>query len=98
ADLDDGILRGSDAYQPQTSTYTRWSGFYAGGQFGYGTTNADFTNAVQTLVAFAERDSVLGNGLISGFPVLSTQDAQGKSYGFFFGYNTQWDAIGIGYQ
>ena len=49
ADLDLDILRGSQPVGP--ATFTRWSGFYVGGQFGYGDANADFSSATQPLVA-----------------------------------------------
>ncbi len=40
-DLD--ILRGSQTVGP--ATFTRWSGFYAGGHFTYSSANADFSKA-----------------------------------------------------
>jgi hypothetical protein len=43
ADLDLDILRGSQPVGP--ATFTRWSGFYAGGQIGFGDANADFSGA-----------------------------------------------------
>ena len=49
ADLDLDILRGSQPVGP--ATFTRWSGFYLGGQIGYGDANADFSSATQPLVA-----------------------------------------------
>jgi len=62
ADLD--ILRGPQipATPPLTvgpATFTRWSGFYAGGDVGYGNANADFSGATQSLVAFVLRDTTL---------------------------------------
>lgn len=96
ADLDDSVMRGSEVYQPEAPTYPRWNGFYAGGQVGYATSHMDFTRASATLVTHALRDSVLLNFGIQDFPVLGQEDTQGKSYGVFFGYNSQWDAIVIG--
>jgi opacity protein-like surface antigen len=96
ADLDDSVIRGSDVYQPEVPVYPRWSGFYAGGQIGYATSHMDFTRATASLVTFAERDSTLLTMGIQDFPVLSTLDAQSKSYGVFFGYNSQWEGIVLG--
>ncbi len=47
ADLD--ILRGTDTVGP--ATFTNWSGFYFGGQFGYSSASANFTKSTQPLVA-----------------------------------------------
>ena len=40
ADLDLDILRGSQPVGP--ATFTRWSGFYLGGQLSYSDANVDF--------------------------------------------------------
>lgn len=46
-DLD--ILRGSQTVGP--AAFTRWAGFYAGGQFSYSSTNVDFSKATQPLIS-----------------------------------------------
>jgi hypothetical protein len=62
ADLD--ILRGSQPIVPLTpvaapvttvgpATFTRWSGFYLGGAFSYGSANSDFSSATRPLVQFS---------------------------------------------
>ena len=51
------ILRGAQPVGP--ATFTRWSGFYAGGQYGWSDANADFSNATSGPVAFALRITTL---------------------------------------
>jgi len=95
ADLDDIIIRGSDVYQPESPSYPRWSGFYAGGQVGYATSHMDFSGTAGPLAANILRGSIFLQELPS-FPVLGQQDAQSNSYGAFFGYNSQWETIVLG--
>ena len=45
------ILRGSETIGP--ATFTRWSGFYAGGQIGLSNGNADFSDAARPWLAYA---------------------------------------------
>jgi outer membrane immunogenic protein len=69
ADLDLDILRGSQPVGP--ATFTRWSGFYVGGQVGFGDANADFSSATQPLVHYSLRESTLENeNSVSTWPVL----------------------------
>jgi outer membrane immunogenic protein len=98
ADLDDSVLRGSEVFEPQAPTYSRWNGFYAGGQVGYATANMNFGNAAQSQLADITRDTELSNGLVSSMPVFSTptQDTHGNSYGVFGGYNSQWEQVVVG--
>jgi len=79
------------------ATFTRWSGFYLGGEasFNYGQTN--FSGTTQPLVALALQNTVvesefapsqlqaLGNGANSAF-----------GFGGFLGYNTQWQDVIVG--
>jgi len=51
------ILLGAQPVGP--ATFTRWSGFYAGGQYGWSDANADFSNATSGPVAFALRVTTL---------------------------------------
>ena len=92
ADYEPPIFGGSP-YMPAPPTYTRWSGFYAGGQQGYGTTTTDFT-----------RDQAIGPsnlfvapyGPASAWAQFSKVRANGASLGGFLGYNAQWDDVVIG--
>jgi len=93
ADLGLDFLRGSDTVGP--GTYTRWSGFYVGGQVGYTDGNADFSHSTQSGVAYALRQTDLELQFSpSSWQVLGTANNSIASFGGFIGYNTQWeDAI-----
>ena len=95
ADLDLDILRGSQPVGP--ATFTRWSGFYLGGQIGYGDANTDFSNATQPLVAFSLRELALeSDDFVSTWPVLGRGGNDAVGYGGFVGYNTQWQDFVLG--
>ncbi len=97
ADLDLDILRGSQPVGP--ATFTRWSGFYFGGQIGYGDANADFSGATQPLVHYSLRESTLENqDLVSTWPVLRSGGSDAVGYGGFVGYNTQWQDLVLGFE
>ena len=93
ADLDFDFLRGSETVGP--GTYTRWNGFYVGGQIGYTNGNADFSNSTQSGVSYALRQTDLELEFApSSWQVLGTANNSAASFGGFIGYNTQWeDAI-----
>jgi len=89
------ILRGSQPVGP--ATFTRWSGFYAGGQYGWSDGNADFSNATSGPVAFALRITTLeAQDAPSSWPVLGRADHGSSSFGGFAGYNTQWQDLIMG--
>ncbi len=95
ADLDLDILRGSQPVGP--ATFTRWSGFYVGGQFGYTNGNAAFSNATPPGIGYALRETTLENEFnVSQWPTLGTANETVPSYGGFAGYNTQWQDVVIG--
>src|ERR1700682_4494157 len=95
ADLD--YLRGSDVFAPQEQTYYRWSGFYLGGQGGFGNTQMDFFPATAPLIAFMLRSSGLENlGHIPQWQILGAKDSRDTSYGGFIGYNSQWENVILG--
>lgn len=87
------VLRGSEPVGP--ATFTNWSGFYVGGQWGYNDVNADFSNSTQDSIAYVLRNSTLEeNSDPSSLPTLGTADHSAPNYGGFVGYNSQWqDAI-----
>jgi opacity protein-like surface antigen len=94
ADLDDMVIRGSESWQPDVPTYVRWDGLYGGGQAGYTSANTDLTNsrpAVNALAASAA--PALVTGLPATFPAFGQQTSHNTNYGFFFGYNWQFEAV-----
>ena len=89
------ILRGSESVGP--ATFTNWTGFYVGGQWGYTDGNADFSRATSGPVAFALRDTALENNVQpSAWPVLGRASSARSSFGGFIGYNTQWQNLILG--
>jgi outer membrane immunogenic protein len=97
ADLDDSVIRGSESYQPEAPSFTRWEGVYGGGQIGYASSSADYTSAAPTLNALALAASpTFSAGLPATFPAFRHQAVQNPSYGFFVGYNSQWGSIILG--
>jgi len=93
-DLD--VLRGSQTVGP--ATFTRWTGFYAGGHYDYSSGNADFSKATQPLLAYSLRNLQLESvAQPSQWQVLSGNNAAHTSgFGGFAGYNTQWQDLIIG--
>jgi outer membrane immunogenic protein len=95
ADLDLDMLRGSQPVGP--ATFTRWSGFYFGGQIGFSDANADFSGATAPLVHYSLRESTLENDdSVSTWPVLGSGGSDAIGYGGFVGYNTQWQDVVLG--
>ena len=89
------VLRGSQTVGP--ATFTRWSGFYAGGQIGLSNGNADFSDTTQSLVAYALRATTLESQQApSQWPVLGNANQRAIGYGAFVGYNTQWQDLILG--
>jgi len=79
------------------ATFTRWSGFYVGGQLSYGDANADFSGATQPLVAFSLRETALeSSDFVSTWPVLGRGSNDAVGYGGFVGYNSQWQDVVLG--
>jgi opacity protein-like surface antigen len=91
-------LRGSASpYIPAPPVYTRWSGFYAGAQIGFGSMHVDFTGATQSMIAHQLRETAIEHEVsVSEWKVLGQKDTGSVLYGAFAGYNTQWDDIVIG--
>ena len=89
------FLRGSQPVGP--ATFTRWSGFYFGGQFGMSDGRTDFSGATHVPVAYALRDTTLQDEVApSQWPVLGTGTHAKESSGGFIGYNTQWQDLVLG--
>lgn len=75
--------------------FTRWSGFYAGGQGSASIAGINFGDSVRSLVDFAVRNSVLQNH-VTNWTALGQGDVSGTGIGGFVGYNFQWDDVTIG--
>jgi outer membrane immunogenic protein len=89
------VLRGSQPVGP--ATFTRWSGFYAGGQFSYGDAAVNFSNATAPLVGFSLRNTqVEQQALPSQWQVLGRAANSTFGGGGFLGYNTQWQDLILG--
>jgi opacity protein-like surface antigen len=82
---------------PGSPAYWNWSGFYVGGQFGVSSANFDPGKATQPMVANLLRlTTIEQEAQVSSWPNLPKSSSTGTNYGFFFGYNSQWDDILLG--
>jgi opacity protein-like surface antigen len=96
-DFDLPTLRGSAPFIPEAPKYARWSGFYFGGQIGYGIAQTDYSEATESLVAFMLRELALENeARPSEWQVLGSASNSRPVFGGFFGYNSQWDDVIVG--
>ncbi len=94
ADYDIPILRGSQPPAPVVTvlpaTFTRWSGFYVGGDFSFNNSSAEFSSATQPLFADSFRDLTLEEQAHpSQIQVLGKGTSNAFGGGGFVGYNTQ---------
>ena len=102
ADYDLPILRGSSqppapALTVGPATFTRWSGFYFGGDLSFTSDHTDFSDLTRPLYAFSFRDTTLENEQHpSTFKVLGNGSANSLGGGVFLGYNTQWQDLVLG--
>jgi opacity protein-like surface antigen len=89
------FLRGSDTVGP--GTYSRWSGFYVGGQVGYGWASTDFSGSTSSIIAYVLRETDLQNSIApSQWPILGTSTIGAPQFGGFIGYNTQFEEVVFG--
>src|SRR3954467_702891 len=72
-------------------TFTRWSGFYAGGQGSGSIAGMDFGTSVRSLLSFAGRNSELERNNVASWTTLRNGDTSAAGFGGFVGYNFQWD-------
>jgi outer membrane immunogenic protein len=90
------VLRGSD--EPVgPAPFTRWAGVYFGGQVGYTTSVATFSDAARNDLAFLLRDTAIEQDQnISSWPQLTNRHPASAAYGGFFGYNVQFEDLILG--
>lgn len=96
-DFDVPTLRGTSPFIPAAPKYTRWAGFYAGGQVARSSVEMDFAGATEPLVAHILRNTALENEeRPSEWTVLGKSNPSGISYGVFVGYNVQFSDVIVG--
>ncbi|MCK1278731.1 porin family protein [Bradyrhizobium sp. 61] len=93
ADLSDlPILRGSFTDGLSKSSHN-WDGFYVGGQFGFATTDIDFSHAPKSMTDFMLRNSIL-QAPVGGWSLLPKNHVQSTGFGAYVGKNWQlYDAV-----
>jgi opacity protein-like surface antigen len=89
------VLRGA---QPVGyASYTRWSGFYAGGLVGEEFDGADFRNIGQSEITTISGLSAIFDSIpLTNFPRLNSLNSNTSSYSAFAGYNYQFEAAVVG--
>jgi outer membrane immunogenic protein len=96
-EFDVPTLRGSSPFIPAAPKYTRWAGFYVGGQVGHSSAEMDFAGATESLVAHLLRNTALEDQQApSEWTVLGKANPSGRSYGLFVGYNVQFSDVIFG--
>jgi outer membrane immunogenic protein len=102
ADYDLPILRGSSqppapVFTVGPATFTRWSGFYFGGNVSVSSATSDFSTATRPLVQNSLQFlTVESSDHPSDFRVLGRGSAVAAGGGAFLGYNTQWQDLVLG--
>jgi outer membrane immunogenic protein len=91
------VLRGA---QPVGyASYTRWSGFYAGGLIGEEFDGADFRNVgASEITTISGLDAGFDGIPLSSFPRLSSLNTESPSYSAFAGYNYQFESAVVGFE
>ena len=102
ADYDLPILRGSSKPPAPVmtvgpATFTRWSGFYFGGNVSLGSATSDFSTATRPLVqSMLQHLTILDQANVADFHVLDRGSMVAAGGGAFLGYNTQWQDLVLG--
>ena len=93
ADMPD-YLRGSlGGYTPVNN----WQGFYVGGQYGYGSSDAHFSGSNTSMLSALIANSDLVSMGVAGWNLqLAGVSQRSSGYGAFTGYNWQWDDVVLG--
>jgi outer membrane immunogenic protein len=91
-------LRGAEAVMPGASPCCpRWSGFYAGGQVSHSSQSADYRGGVSDLAGFIVRNSIFETP-VAAFNTLPNNSTNAFGFGGFFGYNSQWEELILGWE
>ena len=88
-------LRGTSPYIPVPPRHTNWSGFYGGGQAGFGISGMDLGRTT----VYGPTDpflSPLPNA--STWALFGTDHPKAGSFGAFAGYLGQWDDVVLGFE
>jgi hypothetical protein len=104
ADYDLPVLRGSAAPLPVApvttvgpALFTRWSGFYVGGDLSFNNSTADFSTATQPIVASALQGTAVQAAFApSQLQLLAKGTNSAFGGGVFLCYNTQWQDLILG--
>jgi opacity protein-like surface antigen len=95
-------LRGTDSWVPDAPGplyQPRWSGFYVGGQIGYGVSSLDFSGTTEDLIAHMLRNTQLqAEQVPSTWTVLGKTSTGASSFGGFLGYNIGWECVILGFE
>jgi outer membrane immunogenic protein len=92
-------LRGAEAVLPGASPCCpRWSGFYGGGQVSHSSASANFGTGVSDLAGFIVRNSNLADPVSTFTAVLPQTSTNAFGFGGFFGYNSQWEELILGWE
>ena len=79
------------------ATFTRWSGFYFGGNVSLGSATSDFSTATRPLVqSMLQHLTILDQANVADFHVLDRGSMVAAGGGAFLGYNTQWQDLVLG--
>jgi outer membrane immunogenic protein len=94
ADMPD-FLRGSLPAGPPATV--NWRGFYVGGQYGYGSSDENFTGSTSNMLAALLQNNVIQEMGVSQWNLgLGKDSARSSAFGGFTGYNWQWDDVILG--
>jgi hypothetical protein len=93
------VLRGSaqppaPLYSVGPATFTRWSGFYVGGDVSFNNGTSNFSSATAPGIEFALQNTVVQQTFTpSQLSLLGNGAGSAFGGGAFLGYNTQWQAL-----
>ena len=92
-------LRGSDPLVAPVVAVVRpaWGGFYAGGQVSHASGTANFGRGVGDLAGYIVRNSVL-EVPVGSWTALPQASTNANGYGVFFGYNSRWEELVLGWE